>query len=538
MKRYGFFLLLLICCTVLELRAQNLSNRNVFVVRIGDGNTALTTSATPVYLDEYSTSGTLIRTIAMPIVNSGSNKKLTLSGKYAYEGYPVLSPDGKSVCLFGYDASPATPSVGTSASSTINRTAGIIYADNTINTSTSVNDAFSAVNARSAVFDGNKGIWMTGGTTGVRYTQIGATTSTALTTVTGRAINVFDGQLYMSSTSGDTRIANVGPGLLPIAGQAVANLPGYPVTGSPCQFFLADVCNSVPGIDVLYVADNTAGVFKYSLVNGIWVSNGKIGSTNDQYVGLTGNANNGTVVMYATRKSGTSDAGGGELVSITDNSGLNGSFSATPVVLATAAPNTVFRGVCYSFNPVPPNDVLPISLQSFSIQKSNASIALNWSSSSEKESAYFEIQRAKDDGLFKKIGSVLANGYSDKLISYRYVDANPFNGLNYYRLKSVDVNGQFTLSDVRFTQFVNTVSATIQAIYPNDKVLEMLINVPEATVTTLRIIDMSGKVVSREPLKLDVGFTKIKPNVSLVSGTYIATIHTSQGEISTKFIKQ
>ncbi len=538
MKRYGYLLLLLICCTVLELHAQNLSNRNIFVVRIGDGSASLTTAATPVYLDEYNTSGTLIRTIAMPVVSSGTHKKLTLSGKYAYEGYPVLSPDGQSVCLFGYDAALGTASVGTSVSSTINRTAGIIYANNTINTSTSVTDAFSAVNARCAVFDGNNGIWMTGGTTGVRYAQVGATTSTALTTVTGRAINVFDGQLYMSSTSGDTRIATVGPGVLPITGQAVANLPGYPATGSPCQFFLADVCNTVPGPDVLYVADNTAGIFKYSLVNGTWVSNGKIGVANDQYVGITGNATNGSVVMYATRKSGTGDAGGGELVSITDNSGLNGTFSATPVVLATAAANTVFRGVCYSFTPVPPNEVLPISLQVFSVQKSNLTTTLNWSSSSEKESAYFEIQRAQDDGQFKEIGRVLANGYSDKPIHYRYVDTNPLKGLNYYRLKSVDTNGQFSLSDVRFMQFTTTATATIQAIYPNDKVLEMLINMPEAALTTLRIIDMSGKVVSTEQLKLDAGFTKIKPRVNLVLGTYIASISTTQGEISTKFIKQ
>ncbi|RZK78956.1 MAG: hypothetical protein EOO92_10200, partial [Pedobacter sp.] len=432
MKRYCLLLLFFVSYTIELLYAQNLSNRNLFVVRIGDGSTSLTTAATPVYLDEYSTSGNLLRTIAMPIINSGTNKKLTLSGKYVYEGYPVLSPDGQSVCLFGYDASIGTPSIGTSVSSTVNRTVGIIDAKNTINTSTSVTDAFSAVNARCAVFDGNKGIWMTGGTTGVRYAVLGATTSTALTTVTGRAINVFDSQLYMSSTSGDNRIVSVGPGVLPIGGQAVSNLPGYPTTGSPCQFFLADVCNSTPGPDVLYVADNTSGISKYSLVNSVWVSNGKIGTASDQYVGLTGNADNGQVVMYATRKSGTADAGGGELVAITDNSGLNGAFSATPMLLATAAQNTVFRGICYSFSNASLNNVLPVSLHSFSVSRVNSTSTLNWSSSSEKESSHFEIQRAKDDGIFTKIGSIRASGNSNQQIAYRYLDPNPFSGLNYY----------------------------------------------------------------------------------------------------------
>ncbi|MNK00533.1 hypothetical protein D3C87_183180 [compost metagenome] len=538
MKRYCLLIIFLIGCTIQVLHAQNLSNRNLFVVRIGDGSTSLTTAATPVYLDEYSTSGTLIRTVAMPVITAGTNKKLTLSGKYAYEGYPVLSPDGESVCLFGYDAAIGTPSIGTSVSSTINRTVGIIDANNTINTSTSVTDAFSAVNARCAVFDGNKGIWMTGGTTGVRYAVLGATISTALTTVTGRAINVFDGQLYMSSTSGDNRIVSVGPGVLPIGGQSVTNLPGYPTTGSPCQFFLADVCNSTPGPDVLYVADNTSGISKYSLVNSVWVSNGKIGTASDQYVGLTGNADNGQVVMYATRKSGTADAGGGELVTIRDNSGLNGAFAATPVLLATAASNTVFRGLCYAFNNADLSNVLPVSLQAFSVNKVNQTSTLNWSSSSEKESAYFEIQRAGEDGVFAKIGSVAASGNSNRKTAYKYLDANPVSGVNYYRLKAIDRNGEFALSDVRFLKFVKKEQPTLQVIYPNDKVLEILINMPETTSATLKIIDMSGKILESERLNLNAGFTRVKPRANLASRTYIATISAVVGEVTTKFVKQ
>lgn len=445
MKQSCRLLLFLIICIQFKLDAQNLSNRNLFVVRIGDGSTLLTSNATPVYLDEYNMLGTLIRTIVMPVSDSGTNKKLTLSGRYAYEGYPALSPDGQSVCLLGYDASPGTASVGASTSSAVNRTAGIIYADGTINSSTSVTDAFSSVNARCAVYDGNIGVWMTGGNAGVRYAKVGATTSTTVATVTGRAISIFDGQLYMSSTNGDTRIAAVGSGILPIAGQAVSNLLGYPVTGSPCQFFLADVCNSISGPDVLYVADNTSGILKYSLVNGIWASNGKIGSANDLYVGLTGNASNGIVEMYAIRKSGTNDAGGGELVSITDSSGLNGMFSATPVLLAKANQNTVFRGICYSF----PSVSGSLSLASFSVFK-----------------------------------------------------------------------------------------ATLQVIYPNIEKLEMLINMPMAAQSNLRIFDMSGKKLSTELINLGAGYTRMQPRVNLISGMYIATLSYPEGEIRTKFIKQ
>src|SRR5262249_30763021 len=60
-----------------------------------------------------------------------------------------------------------------------------------------------------------------------------------------------------------------------------------------------------------------------------------------------------TVTLFATRKGGSGAAGGGELVSLVDTSGYNGTFSGTPTLLATAATNTSFRGVAMAPVPTP-----------------------------------------------------------------------------------------------------------------------------------------------------------------------------------------
>jgi hypothetical protein len=103
------------------------------------------------------------------------------------------------------------------------------------------------------------------------------------------------------------------------------------------------------------VADDTAGtpggVTKYSLVSGSWVANGTAGSSADAYRGITGIASGGMVTLYATRKGGSSTAGGGELVSIVDGSGFNGAFAGTPTLLAGALANTSFRGVAFAPQP-------------------------------------------------------------------------------------------------------------------------------------------------------------------------------------------
>jgi uncharacterized repeat protein (TIGR01451 family) len=65
------------------------------------------------------------------------------------------------------------------------------------------------------------------------------------------------------------------------------------------------------------------------------------------YRGLTGQAVGSTVYLYATR-AGPTAVVGKELVSVVDSTGYNQTLTATPTVLASAATNTVFRGLALS----------------------------------------------------------------------------------------------------------------------------------------------------------------------------------------------
>ena len=100
-----------------------------------------------------------------------------------------------------------------------------------------------------------------------------------------------------------------------------------------------------PGADTLYVADESFGVAKDSLVAGSWIANGTAGAGADAYRGITGTTSGTTVTLFATRKGGSTATGGGELVSIVDASGYNGAFTGAPTLLAVAGANTAFRGV-------------------------------------------------------------------------------------------------------------------------------------------------------------------------------------------------
>lgn len=326
-----------------HLYAQNFTNGNLVIYRIGTGSGALSSAATAVFLDEYTPAGTLVQSVALPVAASGGNFPLTASGTATSEGLLNRSSDSTYLVLTGYSAVPGTASVAGTTGSAVPRIIGLVNYQRSINTSTALPDFATGNNPRSAISTDGTALWGTGGAGGVRYTTTGSTASTQINSsgTNFRAFSIYGGQLYISSSSGTIRVATVGTGLPTTTGQAITNIPGFPTSGSPYQFQFFDMDATVAGPDVLYVADDGAGIQKYSLVSGNWVLNGTIGSSSDQYRGLTGSVSGTTIRLFALRK-------GSELVAVNDNNGYNAAPPATATLLASAATNTAFRGIAFS----------------------------------------------------------------------------------------------------------------------------------------------------------------------------------------------
>ena len=91
---------------------------------------------------------------------------------------------------------------------------------------------------------------------------------------------------------------------------------------------------------------------------------------------------------------------------------------------------------------------LPISLVSFNAIPQQKTVELRWETASEKNSAYFEIEKSIDGEYFEVIGKAAAAGTSIELLTYSELDRNPTQGISYYRLRQVDIDGEYTLSDI------------------------------------------------------------------------------------------
>ncbi|MCY7292338.1 MAG: T9SS type A sorting domain-containing protein [Ferruginibacter sp.] len=135
---------------------------------------------------------------------------------------------------------------------------------------------------------------------------------------------------------------------------------------------------------------------------------------------------------------------------------------------------------------------------------------------------------------FTSIGSVAAfntNGQHN----YNFNDANPFKQLSFYRLKQIDINGSFTLSNI---VKINVDDTKYQLrLYPNPTVNKLMIDWKGSGKNVLiKIIDSKGAVLETKTV---AATNLVNVNVStLTKGMYY--IELNDGEIvkRSSFINQ
>lgn len=332
--------------------AANFSAGNIVVLRVGDGSAALSSAAQPVFLDELTTAGTAVQTIAMPTADAGANQTFTNSGTSTSEATLSRSVDGRYLALAGYDATPGTLNVPAAA---VARVVARVDATGGIDTQTLITDGYGGSNIRSATTVDGTAFW-TGGTGsggGTRYVgfhSTGTSTQVSTSVTNTRVVGIAGGQLYTSAGSGAfLGISAVGTGTPTTSGQPTTLV--VPTTNNPLGFAFVDRDATIPGDDTVYVAEQTTGLLKFQFDGSAWVARG---SVTGQYTGVVARVNGANAELYATR--GT--AAGNQVVALTDTAAFDAPINATPVTIATAPANTVYRGLAFAPEGAP--DTAPV----------------------------------------------------------------------------------------------------------------------------------------------------------------------------------
>lgn len=133
-------------------------------------------------------------------------------------------------------------------------------------------------------------------------------------------------------------------------------------------------------------------------------------------------------------------------------------------------------------------NALPVTLINFQVRKEFDTAILSWTTTFEYASDHFAIQRSADGKNWNDIGFVKSSGESVVARTYRFDDANPIQGVNYYRLKMLDKDGTFAFSSMKSLYYESTSEGIV--LYPN----------PVTSVLSIRISD--GNLLDHQPMTI------------------------------------
>ncbi|MEI7472920.1 MAG: T9SS type A sorting domain-containing protein [Chitinophagaceae bacterium] len=185
--------------------------------------------------------------------------------------------------------------------------------------------------------------------------------------------------------------------------------------------------------------------------------------------------------------------------------------------------------------------IIPIDLISFSGKEIKEGIGLTWATAQELAVNYFEVERSLDGQHFSSIGRVAsAHQNSSIRTDYEMIDKQPAAGLNYYRLKEVDITGRIIYSNI--IAINKYIPQLLVSVYPNPVhgLLSVKCTAPSDLLILAKIYNSDGHEIKTFSGQIMAGQSILKTSVAdLPAGLYFLNLFDNGKRIGeTVFIKK
>ncbi|MBS1927387.1 MAG: T9SS type A sorting domain-containing protein [Chitinophagaceae bacterium] len=180
---------------------------------------------------------------------------------------------------------------------------------------------------------------------------------------------------------------------------------------------------------------------------------------------------------------------------------------------------------------------IPVTIISFNGKKSGDFNILSWKVNNEIDVQKYVVERSADGVHFSQIGEVNANGASN----YQYSDdiASINGNIQFYRLKSIDKDGQFSFSSI--IKLVRNQRGWVIEVRPNPFTKTCSVQFESLTNENLkiRLTDLGGRVLLSKSLSVAPGSNifQLPETASLSNGVYILTVESADAIKTFKVVK-
>ncbi len=175
---------------------------------------------------------------------------------------------------------------------------------------------------------------------------------------------------------------------------------------------------------------------------------------------------------------------------------------------------------------------LPIELLAFNAHVVEEHVELSWTTASEENNSHYEIERSVDGTEFNRVGQIDGAGNAVNINTYKFIDNRPLSGYSFYRLKQIDINGNFDYSPIKSVH-LNPQDLFEFSMSPNPIQSNQLLTLKHPNLVSeklyyINISDLHGKVIWRQQITSRKGYTTISLN-DPPQGIYLVTLLAEDG---------
>ena len=182
-----------------------------------------------------------------------------------------------------------------------------------------------------------------------------------------------------------------------------------------------------------------------------------------------------------------------------------------------------------------PGAPAPVTWGKFDVYMINKKVNLFWQTHTEDNTASFIVERSEDGRNYTALGSVNAKGNSKTSSNYEFIDESPLSKTSYYRLKQLDINGDFAYSVARVVNNSVNLSDPIYLLYPNPASTASDVNIELFEKATVQVYDHANVLIHQQSFQEGKGTLNLSDK-HITPGMYYVMIQSDSGVYYSKLI--
>ncbi len=231
----------------------------------------------------------------------------------------------------------------------------------------------------------------------------------------------------------------------------------------------------------------------------------------------------------------------GSTITLNTGSSISGQNGNSDVIIGTSPTSTTYKsngnGNTINGPTVLTNtgQKLPVTLLSFSAVPQGKRVSIAWATASEQGASRYVVERSHNLDEFLTIGTIPAKGTTSIRQNYGLIDEQPLPGVNYYRLRQIDLDGTATYS--------KTVAVRVDEFGPGLLVLGNPVQTGTIYLSTQNLADaryqltsLSGRLVETKTVAQANGDVAVMVVNSPEPGLYLLTAQTRSARLIRKVL--